>query len=91
MLCRWNDIVIVSVFGTLSSVTIYILISVLQYICTLNLLGSNWEYMVLAAVFDVAAGNMEEMGVLYEVWRRLHVRQSVYSGGWELPRVKMIC
>jgi hypothetical protein len=24
---------------------------------------------------------------LYEVWERLYVRQSVYGGGWELPRV----
>jgi len=57
----------------------------------LNLLSSNWEYLELAAVFHVAVGNLKELGVLYEVWRRLRVKQIVYCSGWELPRVKMIC
>jgi hypothetical protein len=72
---------ITSVFCALAIVTIYILISVLRYICTLNLLRSNWEYVALTVVFYVAVGNLKELGVLYEVWRRLHVRQSLYSGG----------
>jgi hypothetical protein len=54
-------------FYTSHIVTVYILISVLRHIYTLILLGINWEYLALAAVFRVAVGNLKELGVLNEV------------------------